>query len=554
MSGYHRIFGRLAAGAPLGDLLNILVSAAEETHPGVRASISLLDTENNTLQLISAPSLSDFYKKPMDNLSIAADNGCGARAAYLGERILIEDIDKFNPEQRQLFKKEGITACLAEPIKNIKQEVLGSFELYFSEPKQIQTIDDAFIQVAINLAATAIEQRVDQETEEAPKDRFESIVMERVTELLNGRITQLSVHGQFEQLIATLATHFIKLPANAIDESIKEALQSIGEFFDQERGTLFLLNSNDTTISATHSWCAKNTPSHIELHQDIDMAAFPWGISQRDKKHGLYCNDIDKLPPEAAKEYDYIKLLEVKSFALVPMLYGHKTKGFLSFSTAGKAHNWNDEDIALLSLAGDMLINAIRRKHYDEIFLNIEDNLREVNSLLAKEAREDGLTHIANRRYFDAKLNQEYRRAAREGTILSLIICDVDCFKNYNDAYGHVEGDSCLIKIASTITDCFQRAADLPARYGGEEFAIILPNTGENESELMAERLRAEIENLAIPHSNSSVSTVITISVGCATLDPESCNEVAELIKAADQALYEAKDNGRNCIAVRRMG
>lgn len=552
MSAYHRIFSRLTTGTPLKDLLNILALAAEETHPGVRASFTLASSDNNSLQLISAPSFSKDSRQLLDNIVIADKGPCCARAAYFGKRILVEDIETTEADsaQHQFMQKEGIIACLSEPIKNIKEDTLGTFGLHFSTAQQLKTIDDDFIQLAVKMASSAIEQKADKSSPENPQQTFEAVVMERVAELIKGKINQLSFHGQFEQLIATLATHFIKLPANAIDAGINKALQSICEFHGQERATILLLEHDNMTISASHSWGAGNAIIDLQKHQNIDMTPFRWGDTQRNNKHGIYCNDINTLPPQAAAEYTFILQNEVKSFAFVPMIYGRKVKGYVSFATTSKTHNWNDDDIVLLSLACDMLVNALQRKHYDEIFHNIEDNLREVNSLLAKEAREDGLTHIANRRYFNDKLSKEYRRATREGTELSLIICDIDCFKNYNDTYGHLAGDACLIKIAETLSQSFQRAADLPARYGGEEFAIILPNTNENDSRLMAERLREKIAELAITHSDSSVAPVVTISAGCATLTPDHYGEESKLIDAADRALYEAKHNGRNRVVV----
>lgn len=552
MSAYHRIFARLTIGTPLKDLLNILVLAAEETHPGVRASFTQCSPDKKTLQLVSAPSFSENFRKKMRHFSISANGSCCSRAAYYGKPFVIENIEAIEADsaQRQVMLEENISACLSVPVKNINKNIIGTFALYFFSAPQLKKIDDEFIQLAVKMAASAMEQQSDQSLVKNPQQPFESAVMERVAELIKGRINQLSFHGQFEQLIATLATHFIKLPASAIDKSIDKALQSICEFFGQERGTILLLDDDNLSISASHSWSEDNPSISLGNHQNIDMARFSWGNTLRNKKQGIYCNNIESLPAEAGAEYKYIRQYGVRSFAVVPMIYGHKFKGYVSFATVNKTHSWNDDDIDLLSLACDMLINTIQRKHYDDIFHNIEDNLREVNSLLAKEAREDGLTHIANRRYFNDKLSKEYRRATREGTELSLIICDIDYFKDYNDAYGHVAGDACLIKIAETLSQNFQRAADLPARYGGEEFAVILPNTGKEESRLMAERLKEKIEALAITHRASTISPVVTISAGCATLTPDHCGEEAELVDAADHALYEAKHNGRNRIEV----
>jgi diguanylate cyclase (GGDEF)-like protein/PAS domain S-box-containing protein len=166
-------------------------------------------------------------------------------------------------------------------------------------------------------------------------------------------------------------------------------------------------------------------------------------------------------------------------------------------------------------------------------------------------ARSDGLTGLANRRAFDETLEQEWRRAMRERTELSLLLMDADHFKSFNDANGHQVGDDCLRTLAGTMRDIFKRAGDVTARYGGEEFCVILPRTGQAEAANMAEELRRAIEALRLPHANSLVSDVVTVSIGVATAMAAcggSTNMPAGLLAAADTALYKAKAKGRNRI------
>lgn len=160
----------------------------------------------------------------------------------------------------------------------------------------------------------------------------------------------------------------------------------------------------------------------------------------------------------------------------------------------------------------------------------------------------DGLTGIANRRCFDEFLDQEWRRAMREGMPLSLVMGDIDFFKNYNDACGHQEGDDCLRRIAHVIRDSLHRPGDMAARYGGEEFAVIMAGTESPGALILAESMRSQVEARALPHRKSSVSGVVTLSMGVATIVPVPGSAPAELILAADQALYRAKMDGRNCV------
>lgn len=172
--------------------------------------------------------------------------------------------------------------------------------------------------------------------------------------------------------------------------------------------------------------------------------------------------------------------------------------------------------------------------------------LQEANAQLLKLVSIDGLTSIANRRHFDEVLAREARRCLRERQPLSLILCDIDGFKRYNDTYGHARGDDTLKRVAQAVEKTFRRAGDVAARYGGEEFAIVLPGIEARRAWLFADRLRRNIWRLTIPNAVSPVADRVTISAGVATAMPERIYLTEELIHAADTALYRAKGNGRN--------
>ncbi|MBL8470889.1 MAG: diguanylate cyclase [Rhodocyclaceae bacterium] len=173
-------------------------------------------------------------------------------------------------------------------------------------------------------------------------------------------------------------------------------------------------------------------------------------------------------------------------------------------------------------------------------------SLSEAHEQQAALAVTDPLTGIANRRRFDAVLGQEFARLKRAGAPLSLLLLDVDHFKSYNDSYGHQAGDRCLIEVAAVLQANMQRPADLAARYGGEEFAAILPETDQTGALQVAERIRARIQALGIPHRGSLTAAHLTASFGVATIYCYSVRNPAELIELADQQLYRAKAGGRN--------
>ena len=167
---------------------------------------------------------------------------------------------------------------------------------------------------------------------------------------------------------------------------------------------------------------------------------------------------------------------------------------------------------------------------------------------LGRLARIDGLTEIANRREFDRMLEIEWLRAIRSQEPLSLMMIDIDNFKSYNDGYGHDAGDECIRQVALTIQSTMRRSADLAARYGGEEFVCILPDTDVEGGVALAELIRRNIEALNIPHEYSNGDRIVTVSTGVATLQASARRSPLELVKAADDALYRAKQSGRNCI------
>ena len=176
----------------------------------------------------------------------------------------------------------------------------------------------------------------------------------------------------------------------------------------------------------------------------------------------------------------------------------------------------------------------------------MEIALKDANQELQRQANIDSLTKVANRRRFDEYLSQEWSRCAREKQTLSLILCDVDYFKYYNDSYGHQAGDQCLYQVAQGMAKSIKRPADVVFRYGGEEFAMILPFTIGEGALKVAQDVRKQIVNLKIPHDLSQVSEYVTLSLGVSSIIPNVDSSPELLIAAADQALYEAKASGRN--------
>lgn len=172
-----------------------------------------------------------------------------------------------------------------------------------------------------------------------------------------------------------------------------------------------------------------------------------------------------------------------------------------------------------------------------------EASLRRASSL-------DALTGVANRRVFDETLIREWERAHRAQKAISLLMVDIDHFKRHNDQHGHQAGDECLKRVAGVLASQARRGGDLVARYGGEEFAVLLPEASETGAAVVAERLRVSVAALVLPYQTPGAGHAVTVSIGVASLLPKPDIQPAELISAADRALYTAKAVGRNQVIV----
>lgn len=202
------------------------------------------------------------------------------------------------------------------------------------------------------------------------------------------------------------------------------------------------------------------------------------------------------------------------------------------------------DEIGQLAKEFDLMMGEIEQKSAE---------LAEANGELQRLSQEDVLTNLPNRRRFEMSLAKEWKWMLREQRPLALILCDVDFFKQYNDTYGHLQGDQCLRAVAHALREKVHRPGDLVARYGGEEFVAILVDTDLAGAQVVAEAFRQAVRGLQIPHRSSSVDGCVTLSVGVASLVPEVGLEPEALVSLADQALYLAKQRGRNRVQIQDL-
>ena len=232
--------------------------------------------------------------------------------------------------------------------------------------------------------------------------------------------------------------------------------------------------------------------------------------------------------------------------ALAPLRSGNDDFGLLFFEKPQAQGDWAPQERALLALTAQMLLHSARHKAQLTNILGTQEALRAANQQLEALTRHDALTGLFNRRHFDTVKDEEFQRAMRSGLPLSLLVCDIDHFKNFNDHYGHAQGDQCLRAVARALQSVITRSGDTLARIGGEEFAIVLPAADEAAALQLAQRVRQAVADLQLPHAASEVGPCVTLSIGVAQLDLLNMGAFDGLFEAADMALYRAKKNGRN--------
>jgi diguanylate cyclase (GGDEF)-like protein len=253
-----------------------------------------------------------------------------------------------------------------------------------------------------------------------------------------------------------------------------------------------------------------------------------------------------QLVPDVRADPDYLDVdPSVASQYAVPIRLGGRILGVLNLESTGP-EAFSAENLTVFNTFAGQLAGAIHMAAINRELEEANARLTRANRRLSRLSSRDGLTGIANRRRFDRRLALEWRRAARAERPLSLLLADIDCFKDYNDLHGHQQGDACLRQVAQELARSLHRAGDLVARYGGEEFAVLLADTDEQHAASTAEMLRARIEAMAIPHGASGVSEVVTLSLGTATVRPSAGSRPRYLVERADRALYLAKRAGRN--------
>jgi diguanylate cyclase (GGDEF)-like protein/PAS domain S-box-containing protein len=285
--------------------------------------------------------------------------------------------------------------------------------------------------------------------------------------------------------------------------------------------------------------------------------AIPWKIDWPTKRFTYIGPQIEKLlgwtPESWVGVEDWVARMHpedrdtVFNFCVSQSLAGIDHEADYRAMTNGGDYVWIRDVVHVVRKDGEVealigfMFDISERKKTEEQVMRLQKELEELSF-------KDGLTGVANRRMFDSIMEVEWANARRHQQPLSLIVIDIDHFKQYNDFYGHIQGDDCLRRVAQALGSAGTRARDFFARYGGEEFVLVLPETDVDAAKKIAERCRSLIFKQQIPHENSSTSRIVTVSLGVGTIVPSHDAEPIMFIEAVDRLLYKAKQNGRNCV------
>ncbi|MEP0930475.1 EAL domain-containing protein [Leptolyngbya sp. SLC-A1] len=338
-----------------------------------------------------------------------------------------------------------------------------------------------------------------------------------------------------ERIVAAVTQHIRQ--SLELDEILQTTADEVRQLFEVDRVVIYQFEPDWRGLVAVES-LAEGCPSILGFHvMDTCFQTTHAAYYQQGNTRAI--EDIETAGLMSC-HIELLQSLNIRANLIVPILQKERLWGLLIAHQCSETRQWQQAEVNLLyQLAGQAAIAIQQAELYQQ--------LQTANQELQRLASVDGLTQLANRRCFDDRLSAEWQRLAREQAPLSLILCDVDCFKLYNDTHGHLAGDDALRQVANAIVQASRRPSDLAARYGGEEFAIILPNTTAKGALAVVKAIQANLAALQLPHPQSPVGDLMTLSFGVATVVPQSNLSFATLIATADQGLYRAKAQGKNC-------
>jgi len=349
---------------------------------------------------------------------------------------------------------------------------------------------------------------------------------------------QLYKRIQFEELIGRLASKFINLSYEQIDTMINSALKEIGEFCGVDRSYIFLAYDRGRKVRNTHEWCAEGIEPSIDKLKELKVKDFEWFAQKMRDKEIVYVSHCNLLPKEAESLRRLLSSQKVISILCVPLIYAGEVIGFLGFDAVKKPKEWQDKDITILKLAGEIFASSIMQK-------KIQQKLMRTNMKLKEFCLKDPLTGLYNQRYYEEVIEREFQRARRQTLPLSILMLDLDYFKSINELYGFRFGDLILVQLASKINKLV-RKYDIVIRYSGEEFIIIASGIDREQAISLAQRILEKINVYNFGNHREKIKIKLSIAVVSYPDDP--IIKSREMVEWAEKLLLKAKEKGGNIV------
>ncbi len=383
--------------------------------------------------------------------------------------------------------------------------------------------------------------------------------VEEVLARVANQLTRRSLQAQLQQKNQLLSQQNAQLQlllkatqainsAPTLDSALEKIIALVCQTIGWDLGEAWVVNSDRFVLERSRGWYAnQGVLAEFDLFSQALIFRPNEGMPGRiwTTQKPEWIRDISQQDVKVYPRCHLAAAVGLREAFGVPILFDSQVLAILIFFSQ-KHVMPEDRSVELVNAIATQLGSFVERKQATAA-------LFAANQKLALLASLDDLTGVANRRYFNEHLAREWNRLRRDQVPLSLILCDIDYFKRYNDYYGHLAGDDTLKQVAQAIKKVIKRPADLVARYGGEEFVILLPNTSMAGAVQVGEFIRQEVQQLKIPHAQSLVSDYVSLSLGISSLVPCLKESPETLIKMADEALYAAKREGRNITVARQV-
>ncbi len=402
---------------------------------------------------------------------------------------------------------------------------------------ELSLLESGVNQLQENLTIHLAQLRQYEDELGAHRDHLADMVLERTAELES--LTEA------QQLVLGLSNRLIHAPHESFSVCQQACLSEVAQRLGANHALWLVPAKDHSTFRVFYDWRPESSDPALLNPFTVDAwTQVPARLAREELLFFFSQAEMGRsLSPQEAALFSS---QPVGACALALLHSDGEDYGVLFIGKPLGQGEWPPEDRALLAMTAQLLLHSVRHQSQFINILATQEALRDANRQLEVLSRHDPLTGLSNRRHFDEIKVDEFQRALRSGNPLSLLICDIDFFKAFNDHYGHATGDQCLRAVAHAMNAAIVRSGDALARIGGEEFAILLPATSEVAALQVAERIRAAVSELHIAHEASSAANHVTVSIGVAQLRFGVITHFDALFEAADQALYKAKKNGRD--------